>query len=250
MEKYTAKVYEFKEETAGSDQFVYADEQDITSSTFTTGNNLDAGTRYRFVFMALPKGQTPALPTHTTDKPIYTDADLSYINGNQTGNEVFRNILTFTPQGDNDSYNVILTRQNGALQVRLDNNNGALKSVKLEVEGMPDMYLNDGTGGKVLTKGTVVQLSKEDGNPDVTDDYRITVNRLPAEDVTGKGGLTLTYQDGSTKVYNLTSSQGSIPIYPNQVTWLTLSGAGDDNFKVEFGPTIDLDDDQWDGYNK
>lgn len=249
---YTAKVYMFKEEKPGSENFVYSGEEEITSSTFTM-TELTTGVLHRFVFIALPKGQMPALPIHSAESPGYTDADLAYINSNQVRHEVFRNILTFTPvassAGSND-YSIVLTRQNGALQVRMSNASGELTSVKLEVEGMPEMYLHDGTGGKVITKGTPQQLSKEE-TPAAVKDYRITVNLLPAEDVTGKGKLTLTYAGGTVEVYDLTSTQGGIPIYPNQVTWLTLSGTGGDggdgNFDVNFGPDINLDDDEWDG---
>lgn len=247
---YTAKVYMFTERTDGSDSFQYLGEADITGSTFTA-DGLQAEVRHRFVFMALPKGQTPALPSHTDAKPDYEAADLAYIESNETGHEIFRAILDFIPQESQaNSYNVVLTRQNGALQVRMSNADGALKSVKLEVEGMPEMYLHDGTGGKVITKGTAIQLSKEE-RPETTSDYRITVNLLPAEDITGKGKLTLIYTDGSQKEYNLKSTQGGIPIFPNQITWLTLNGTGGEgNFDVNFGPDINLDDDKWDGVHK
>ncbi|BFK96010.1 hypothetical protein [Alistipes onderdonkii] len=244
---YNAKVYMFTESTAGSERFDYLGEADITGGTFTA-ERLQAGVRYRFVFMALPKDQIPALPLHTDAQPDYEVADLAYIESNETGHEIFRAILDFSPKNSQtNSYDVVLTRQNGALQVRMSNADGALKSVKLEVEGMPEMYLHDGTGGKVITKGTAIQLSKED-NLRITTDYRITVNLLPAEDVTGKGKLTLTYTNGSQKEYNLKSTQGGIPIFPNQITWLTLSGTGGEgNFNVNFGPDINLDDDKWDG---
>ena len=251
---YSAKVYVFKESTANSDRFEYLKEEEITSCTFTI-TDLEAGTRHRFVFMALPKGQTPELPSLAAAAPAYTaeESKLAYINANQTGHEIFRKILTVTPQADSEStskHSIVLTRQNGALQVRMSNASGELTSVKLEVEGMPEMYLHDGTGGKVITKGTPQQLSKEE-TPAAVKDYRITVNLLPAEDVTDKGKLTLTYAGGTVEVYDLTSTQGGIPIYPNQVTWLTLSGTGGDggdgNFDVNFGPDINLDDDEWDG---
>lgn len=246
---YTAKVYMFKETDTATETFSYWKEAEVTRNVFQV-EGLTVGVRHRFVFMALPKDQTPELPSHAGDMPGYTDADLTYITGNQTRHEVFRNILTFTPKKttvDNE-YSIVLTRQNGALQVRMSNADGLLANVKLEVDGMPDMYLQDGTGGKVITKGDVIRLSKEE-TPETIKDYRITVNLLPAEDVTGKGKLTLTYTDGSTKEYPLTSTQGSIPIFPNQITWLTLNGTGDGDggFDVNFGPDIDLDDDEWDG---
>lgn len=252
LDVYTAKVYMFKETDTATETFSYWKEADLTGNVFQT-EGLTVGVRHRFVFMALPKGQTPELPSHTGNKPDYTDADLAYITGNQTRHEVFRNILTFTPEkttADN-RYSIVLTRQNGALQVRMSNTDGLLAKVKLEVDGMSGMYLHDGTGGKVITKGTAIRLSEEE-TPEAVKDYRITVNLLPAEDVTNKGKLTLTYTDGSTKEYPLTSTQGGIPIFPNQITWLTLNGAGDGdgNFDVNFGPDIDLDDDEWDGIHK
>ena len=246
---YTAKVYMFKEADTATETFSYWKEAEVTRNVFQV-EGLTVGVRHRFVFMALPKDQTPELPSHAGDMPGYTDADLTYITGNQTRHEVFRNILTFTPKKttvDNE-YSIVLTRQNGALQVRMSNADGLLKKVKIEVDGMPDMYLHDGTGGKVITKGTAIRLSKEE-IPEAVKDYRITINLLPAEDVTGKGKLTFTYTDGSTKEYPLTSTHGSIPIFPNQITWLTLNGTGDGDggFDVNFGPDIDLDDDEWDG---
>lgn len=110
------------------------------------------------------------------------------------------------------------------------------------------MLFQDGTGGKVLSEGSPVQLSKSE-IPPVTDNYRISINLLPLEDLTGKGRLTLTHVDGTETVYELKSTSGSIPIYPNQITWLVLRGTGDGgSFEVGFGGDINLDDDEWDGY--
>lgn len=250
---YNVKVYTFAEMFENPGRFLFSSEQEITNSIFTI-EDLDPTLQYRFVFLALPKNQTPVLPSYKNEvsAPFYEDAIYAYISGNQTGNEVFRNILTLTPTTDSESGNdhsIVLTRQNGALQIRLSNSSGELNNVKLEVEGMSEMYLHDGTGGKVVSTGSAVQLSKEEV-PAAVNDYRISVNLLPAEDVTGKGKLTLTYTNGSTKVYTLSSTQGSIPIYPNQITWLTLNGTGGDgdgNFSVHFGPEVNLDDDDWDG---
>lgn len=242
LESYTAKLYTFKE--TSTDEFVFANEQEIVSTTITV-SELDRNTRYKFVFLATPKGQQPALPNLVGG--LYTDALMQYLEGNQSGQEVFRNILTLSSADVIDSYSIVLTRQNGAIQIRMSHTDGTIKSVKLEVEGMPEMFFHDGTGGKVLTQGTAVTLSKSE-QPPVTDDYRISINLLPTEDLTNRGTLTLSLMDGTKQVYSLKSTLGTIPIYPNQVTWLLLKGSGDSSsFEAGFGGHIDLDDDQWDG---
>lgn len=222
---YTAKIYLFKEETAGSNLFVYWGEQAITSSTPTV-SGLVPGTKYRFVFLAVPKGQQPTLPNFSTTRPGYTAALASYLSGAaQTANEVFRHILTFTASSSsNNSYTVVLTRQNGALQIRLNNSDGKIKTVKLEVSSLTQLYLNDGNGGQVLTTGTSLTLSKS-AQASRTSDYRICINLLPSEDLTGKGRLTLTRTNGTQTVYMLQSTSGRIPVYPNQITWLVLGKA-------------------------
>ena len=242
LESYTAKLYTFKE--TSTDEFVFADEQEIVSPTITV-SELDRNTRYKFVFLAIPKSQHPALLNLVGG--LYTDALMQYLEGNQPGQEVFRNILTLSSSDAIDSYSIVLTRQNGAIQIRMSHADGTIKSVKLEVEGMPEMIFHDGTGGKVLTQGTAVTLSKSE-QPPVTDDYRISINLLPTEDLTNRGTLTLSLMDGTEQVYSLKSTLGTIPIYPNQVTWLLLKGSGDSSsFEAGFGGHIDLDDDQWDG---
>ena len=127
---------------------------------------------------------------------------------------------------------MVLTRQNGALQIRLDNTYGEIKTVILEAAGLSKIYFNDGTGGRVIATGSEIQLSKSD-RPSRTSDYRISINLLPVEDLTGKGRLTLTYSWGLQRVYSLRSTSGRIPIYPNQITWLVLdeacSGNADEN---------------------
>lgn len=228
---YSAKVYLFREETPGGDRYVYSGEQALTGGSLSLGG-LTAGTAYRFVFLAVPKRQQPALPDCTSTRPAYSDATATYLSGVQTSNEIFRSILSFKASAGSSSYSVVLTRQNGALQIRLDNTYGEIKTVKLEVAGLPKIYFNDGTGGRVIATGSEIQLSKSD-RPSKTSDYRISINLLPVEDLTGKGRLTLTYSWGLQRVYSLRSTSGRIPIYPNQITWLVLdeacSGNADEN---------------------
>ena len=100
----------------------------------------------------------------------------------------------------------------------------------------------------LLSQGAAVALAKSE-QPAVTSDYRIAVNLLPAEDITGQGALVLTLADGTEQRYTLRSTSGTIPIYPNQITWLVLRGTGEGgSFEVGFGGDINLDDDAWDGY--
>ncbi|HIW52607.1 MAG TPA: hypothetical protein H9919_04230 [Candidatus Alistipes excrementipullorum] len=233
---YTAKVYMFKEESSGSNRFVYHGEQTITSSNLTVGG-LVSGTKYRFVFLAIPKRQQPSLPTFTSTRPEYINAVATYLSGTQTGNEIFRNIFTFTASVNLSRYSIVLTRQNGALQIRINNSDGFIRSVKLEVASQSAMYLNDGTGGQVITSGNAISLSKS-AQPYWTSDYRISINVLPTEDITGKGQLTLTYYNGRSAVYSLKSTSGRIPIYPNQITWLVMGrdchyGGNDNDSEAE-----------------
>ena len=237
--EYTVYLYVFDAETS-----LYVQTFAITSSIFTV-TGLEKNTAYRGVFLAIPKGQQPDLPSFAD---MYETSTMQYLAGNQTGQEVFRNILNFSTNNELTSYNIVLTRQNGAIQIRMSNADGSIRNVRLETEGLPIMFFHDGTGGKVLSEGTPVQLSKSE-IPPLTDNYRISINLLPTEDLTGKGRLTLTLVDGIETVYDLKSTSGSIPIYPNQITWLVLRGTGDGgNFEVGFGGDIDLDDDEWDGY--
>lgn len=237
--EYAVSLYVFDAETSLCVQSLA-----ITSSSFTV-TGLEKNTTYRGVFLAIPEGQQPALPLSAS---TYETSTLQYIDGNRTDQEVFRNILNFSTDDEITSYSIILTRQNGAIQIRMSNADGAINNARLEVEGLPVMLFQDGTGGKVLSEGNPVQLSKSE-TPPVTDNYRISINLLPLEDLTGKGRLTLTHVDGTETVYELKSTSGSIPIYPNQITWLVLRGTGDGgSFEVGFGGAIDLDDDEWDGY--
>lgn len=237
--EYAVSLYVFEAESSFCVQTV-----DITSSSFTV-EGLEKNTAYCGVFLAIPRGQQPALPLSAT---YYETSVLQYLEGNQPDQEVFRNILNFSTGDEITSYSIVLTRQNGAIQIRMSNADGSIRNAQLEVEGLPVMFFHDGTGGKVLSEGDPVLLSKSE-TPAVTDNYRISINLLPTEDVTGKGRLTLTGIDGTQTVYELKSTSGTIPIYPNQITWLVLRGTGDGgSFEVGFGNDIDLDDDEWDGY--
>lgn len=241
--QYSVKVYVFKQEGPGD--YVAVKEQEVMASSFTI-DGLMPKTAYRYVFLAIPRTQTPALPAVVAGMP-YAGVTMSYVTGNQTGNEVFRNILTCPSDDEVTSYPIVLTRQNGAIEVRLNNADGAIKTVTLEAKGFSDMYFDDGENGKVFSSGEEITFSSTK-EPGLTADFRIRINLLPMEDLTGKGKLTLTYTDGSVKEYPLTSTSGGIPIYPNQVTWLVLSGTGGGGgFDVHFGENIDLDDDLWDG---
>lgn len=243
-EQYAARLYLFREETA--DRYVAAGTMEITGEALTVGG-LDPGVSYRFVFLAIPRSQQPALPM-LADGTAYTEAAMTYLAGNQPGQEVFRAIQTFTAADDAATRSVVLTRQNGAIQIRLGNADGSVRNARLEVEALPEMLLQDGTGGQVLSQGAAVALAKSE-QPAVTSDYRIAVNLLPAEDITGQGALVLTLADGTEQRYTLRSTSGTIPIYPNQITWLVLRGTGEGgSFEVGFGGDINLDDDAWDGY--
>lgn len=217
---HTAKVYMFMEEAAGSGQYAYWGEQAVTGGSLTV-EGLQPQSNYRFVFLAVPRNQQPALPDYSASQPSYTEALVSYVSGSQPTNEVFRCILDFTATPDLNRYGVVLTRQNGALQIRLDNRDGKIKSVKLEVESASRMYFQDGTGGEVLTAGTQVLLMKSE-RPAKTDDYRISIYLLPTRDLTGQGQVTITYWNNVQAVYFLRSTSGRIPVYANQVTWLVL----------------------------
>lgn len=243
-EQYAARLYLFREETA--DRYVAAGTMEITGEALTVGG-LDPGVSSRFVFLAIPRSQQPALPM-LADGTAYTEAAMTYLAGNQPGQEVFRAIQTFTAADDPATRSVVLTRQNGAIQIRLGNADGSVRNARLEVEALPEMLLQDGTGGQVLSQGAAVALAKSE-QPAVTSDYRIAVNLLPAEDITGQGALVLTLADGTEQRYTLRSTSGTIPIYPNQITWLVLRGTGEGgSFEVGFGGDINLDDDAWDGY--
>lgn len=238
---YTVRLYVFE---ASETSTACTQVMEISSRTFTV-SGLSRQTPYRFVFLAIPKGQQPELPATVGS---YETAEMQYLSGNQPDQEVFRSLLTLDTSDDIDSYSIVLTRQNGAIQIRMSNADGTIRNARLEVEGLPTMLLQDATGGKVLSAGDPVLLSKSEA-PSVTDNYRIGINLLPTEDLTGRGQLTLTHIDGTETVYELKSTSGTIPVYPNQITWLVLRGTGEGgSFEVVFGGDINLDDDEWDGY--
>ena len=79
---YSAKVYLFREETPGGGRYVYSGEQTLTGGSLSLGG-LTAGTAYRFVFLAVPKRQQPALPDCTSTRPAYSDATATYLSGVQ-----------------------------------------------------------------------------------------------------------------------------------------------------------------------
>ena len=95
-EQYAARLYLFREETA--DRYVAAGTMEITGEALTVGG-LDPGVSYRFVFLAIPRSQQPALPM-LADGTAYTEAAMTYLAGNQPGQEVFRAIQTFTAADD------------------------------------------------------------------------------------------------------------------------------------------------------
>lgn len=225
---HTAKVYMFREETSGSGRYVYSGEQNLTGSSLTVGGLLPS-VKYRFVFLAVPRNQQPALPNFTVSRPSYTEALAAYVSGTQTANEMFRQVLDFTATTNLNTLAVVLTRQNGALQIRLDNSDGKIKQLKLEVESAPQLYLQDGSGGQVFTAGTPVTLTKSE-KPSKTNDYRIGVYLLPVNDLTGRGRLTITFSNNSQTVYTLRSTMGRIPVYANQITWIVL---GDSSCSME-----------------
>lgn len=219
---YSAKAYLFKESTSGSGLYAYVSETSVTGNNLTIGG-LQPSAKYRLVFLAIPRSQQPSLPNFTATRPSYTDAKATYVSGATPSNELFRHILSFTASSSisTQQHTVVLTRQNGALQIRLNNSDGKIRNVKLEVQSYPQMLLNDGTGGMVLSSGNAITLSRSE-RPPKTNEHRITVNVLPIGDITGKGRLTITHNNGSQTVYDLVSTSGRIPVYPNQITWITL----------------------------
>lgn len=154
--EYAVSLYVFDAETSLCVQ-TFA----ITSTSFTV-TGLEKNTAYRGVFLAIPKGQQPVLPDFVD---MYELSTMQYLAGNQTEQEVFRNILNFSTNDEITSYSIILTRQNGAIQIRMSNADGAISNARLEVEGLPVMLFQDGTGGKVLSEGDPVQLSKSETPP-------------------------------------------------------------------------------------
>ena len=254
LDNYDAKMYLY-EGRAGEDGAVdYSQTREINlTDNQLTIENLTAGNSYKAVFLAVPKGQTPKLPDlYGADvAPSYKNATTGYINGqeNETDKHIFRSILSFVASANTGTQSTVLTRQNGALEVRIKNMPG-MKSVKLRVKGHKAMFLHDGTGGRVITDGDPTVLSKTITDGLGASVVSVRINLLPQEDITDTEGtdnyLEITTEKGTTK-YPIKSDHSMIPIYPNQVTWLTL-GTGNGNFDVSFSGKVNLEDDEWDGW--
>lgn len=214
---------------------------------------------YKVVLLAVPNAQYDISTGSTESDPSYLDAKTQFQGkGAQCDYEIFRDVLTIKPTVSNTTFNAVLTRQNGAVEIRI--RNMQLQEVTLQVNGTEYMYFHDGTGGQVLSDTPFLSLKRMLTSEQLTSsETRIRINLLPQEDITAKDGtetannkLIIKDKTGVTTTYPLKSSEGSIPIYPNQVTWLTL-GNGDDsegNFTVDFSGDggIHLEDDVWDGW--
>lgn len=255
---YTAKLYLYERRQAG-EKVGYTKVQEINvNSDKLTINNLVTKKQYKAVFLAVPSTQTtPALPDFTNGTaPAYDQAIATYINGqpDEIGKDIFRSIVDFTAQAAGNPLNTVLTRQNGAVEIRLLNQKD-LKSVELHVNGHTEFYLHDGTGGQVITEGTPVALVNTitDANILNASEVRIRINLLPLEDLTDGNGtnnyLVVTTGTGTIK-YPLKSGHPTIPVYPNQITWLTLGSKDNSEFDVSFSGNINLDDDKWDGIHQ
>lgn len=223
-------------------------------------NGLTSGQEYKVVLLAVPSRQQYGITTGGTESvPSYDYAKTQY-QGDETqyGYEIFRDVLTIRPTVTNTDFNAVLTRQNGAIEIRI--RNMQLNEVTLQVNGTQYMYFRDGTGGEVFSD-TYLTLTRTLTSEELTSsETRIRINLLPQEDITAKTGTTtaenkliIKTEKGET-TYPLKSSEGSIPIYPNQVTWLTLGDGGEGSegdFTVDFSDSdggIHLEDDSWDGW--
>lgn len=225
-----------------------------------TIDGLTSGQEYKVVLLAVPSGQANEITTGSTESdPSYNEAKTQYQGeGTQYGYEIFRDVLTIKPTVSNTDFNAVLTRQNGAIEIRI--RNMKLQEVTLQVNGTQYMYFHDGTGGQVISE-TELLLTRTLTSKQLTNsETRIRINLLPQEDITAKTGTTtaenkliIKTEEGET-TYLLKSSEGSIPIYPNQVTWLTLGDGGEGSegdFTVDFSDSdggIHLEDDSWDGW--
>lgn len=261
LDAYAVKLYLYKEVTRGTVvDYTFVKEVALDKMNFVDGkitvDGLLKGTNYKAVFLARSLGETPELPSPTES---YRNATAAYIDGTlnggickETNKNIFRSIVSFQA-GTQGTLSTILTRQNGALQVRIRNKK-KMEKVELRVNGHTTMYLHDGTGGQVLTKGETVPLYTELTTQLDEPEVRIRIHLLPQENIKDVSGtqnyLQITTIDGSVTKYPLKSEHNEIPIYPNQVTWLTLGGgsAGSD-FDVSFSGNINLEEDIWDGWN-
>lgn len=254
LANYDAKMYLYEGRDNGDGFVGYSQVREITlTDNRITIEDLNTKNDYIAVFLAVPKGQKPELPSlYSADiVPAYELATTGYINGSEdeTDKHIFRSIISFRPSISTGTQSTILTRQNGALEIRIKNI-PEMTSVKLHAKGHTAMYLNDGTGGQVITDGEPVALSKTVTEGLEASEVRVRINLLPQEDITDADGtdnyLEITTATGTTK-YPIKSDHKTIPIYPNQVTWLTL-GNGTGNFDVSFSGNMNLEDDEWDGW--
>lgn len=232
----------------------------LESSNFTL-TNLPAEEESTLVLLASPVNNPVNLPTEANE--AYDKATLTYQQGTDNNTnitkDVYRDIIKIKPAIGINEVNAVLTRQNGALEIRIKNMN--IKSATLRLNGTQTMYFNDGTGGQVLSKDEIT-LTNTMENLSGNNDIRIRINLLPQEDITtgntandpnistSDNKLTITDADGIETKCDIKSNQGAIPIYPNQITWLTLNGDdGDGSFTVSFSDgDINLDDESWDGW--
>ena len=253
---YDAKVYlyELRKANDGSTGYVQIDEKEVISNTMTL-SGLVPLKQYKAVFLAVPRGQSPSLPVFigSGKLPSYSEAQAGYIAGQQDNisNDIFRSIVEFKATTANSLQSTVLTRQNGALEIRLLNQKN-LTSVKLHLNGHTSFFLHDGLGGQVITSGNTVPLENTITDPVKlsASELRIRINLLPQEDMTdieGKNNYLEVTAGGKTTVYPVKSDHSAIPVFPNQITWLTLGSRDNTNFDVSFSGKIDLDDPQWDG---
>lgn len=281
----TRSIEEYNTEIYKGMYFVY-EKQNLNFSYFFSGelnsvlklNNLDPSKSYKVVLIAVPIGQNYPVSSNainvsssTEVEPDYSEANTQFqeIDGDsEIGHEIFRDIITINPTIENTTYNAVLTRQNGAIEIRIRNMN--ISKAVLNVCGTKYMYFNDGTGGQVLSEGVINLFCTKEGEQLDNYESKIRINLLPQDDITnysadgntssvnaqgvntGNNTLTIVSGDpGTETVYKLKSSNGKIPVYPNQVTWLTLDGdgsSGDGTFEVSFSGNIHLEDDDWDGW--
>lgn len=141
-ERYTGKYYVYNSD--GS----YLSDGPLTS--VLTIDGLTSGQEYKVVLLAVPSEQAYEITTGSTESdPSYNEAKTQYQGeGTQYGYEIFRDVLTIRPTVSNTDFNAVLTRQNGAIEIRI--RNMQLSEVTLQVNGKQYMYFHDGTGGEVF----------------------------------------------------------------------------------------------------
>lgn len=257
---YKGKWYLFHKSDDG--MFVKVSQGDVTAEPISLKN---LSGEYRMVFLACPLEQ--AGKVHFPDELSVIESDYSLIyavyqaagGSEDAENEIFRDIISFTTTEPKLNHTALLTRQNGALEVRIKNMD--LTKVELYVNGTKNMFLYDGDAGRVISSEPVMLYRMMEGEAVNSTDVRIRINLLPQENVsadaisndpdvdTKDNRLVIYTQEAPEGIsYPIKSDRRMIPIYPNQVTWLTLGAGTDGNFVVGFGD-INLDDDDWDGWN-